>query len=70
VVLAILICSQTLLPSSHPGIDFTQIGVVSICLEPLRIGHQLFALAVEIVVKPFMRPPHQSTSGLEASRKG
>jgi len=70
VVLAILVCNQTLSPSSHPGIDFTQIGVASICLVPLRIGRQLLALAVEIVVKPSMRLFHQSTSGFEASRKG
>jgi len=70
VVLAILVCSQILSPSSHPGIDFTQIGVVSTCLEPLRMGHQLLAFAVEIMVKPSIRPFHQSMSGFEASRKG
>jgi len=70
VVLAILVCNQISLPSSHPGMDFTQIGVDSIRLAPLRIGHQLLALAVEIVVKPSMRPFRQSTSGFEASRKG
>jgi len=70
VVLAILVCNQTSSPSSHPGIDFTQISVASICLVSLRIGRQLLALAVEIVVKPSMQPFHQSTFGFGASRKG
>ena len=70
VVLAILVCNQTLLPSSHPGIDHTQTGVVSSCLVPLRIGRQLLALAVEIVVKLSMQPLRQSMSRFEASRKG
>jgi len=70
VVLAILVWSQTSSPSSHPGIDLTQIGVALICLVPLRIGRQLLALAVKIVVKPSMQPFRQSTSGFEASRKG